>query len=177
MKRLTKLTVVLFVAVLTVAAYAGNCKTKCGAAGACPAGGKKSAEKADCNGCTKDKACGKCPTVEKSEEHAAITVEALDALLRSGSPVVVVDARSGKYDDGRRIPGAKSLTDTSSAEEVAKVVPAKDQLVVTYCASTECPASARLAKHLKALGYANVVELPTGIKGWTEAGKPVDQAK
>lgn len=145
-----------------------GCCGKCGGAGkeakACTAGEKK--------------CCGTCGG-KQAHSHAAatLTVDALSALLDSGSDVVVLDARSGKYDDGRRIPGAKSLTDKVSAREAKKVIGNKDQLVVTYCSNTKCPASAKLAARLHGLGYENVLELPVGIAGWTEAGKTVETVK
>ena len=113
----------------------------------------------------------------KTEEVGTLSVNALATLLKSGTEVVVFDARSAKYDDGRRIPGAKSLTDKASAQEVTNAIPKKDQLVVTYCANPQCPASDRLAKHLLSLGYSNILELPAGIEGWAAAGKPVEKAK
>jgi len=91
--------------------------------------------------------------------------------------MVIFDARSGKYDDGRRIPGAKSLSAESTAEEVAKLIPAKGALVVTYCTNTHCPASSMLAAHLRKLGYANVVEYPYGIEGWAAADMKVEMQK
>lgn len=109
----------------------------------------------------------------KAEKVGTLSVNALDALLKSGVEVAVFDARSAKYDDGRRIPGAKSLTDKANAQEVAHAIPKKGQLVVTYCANPQCPASDRLAKHLLSLGYTNILELPPGIQGWVAAGKPV----
>jgi len=108
---------------------------------------------------------------------ATINPAGLAALLKAGTAVVVLDARSGKYDDGRRVPGAKSLTDKATPEEAAKLIPAKDTLVVTYCANLKCPASSRLARHLHDLGYSNVVEMPEGIDGWTAEGRTVDTVK
>lgn len=75
------------------------------------------------------------------------------------------------------LPGAKSLTGTPSAEEAAKVIPAKDAPVVTYCGGIHCPLSGNLAKHLKTLGYTNVREYPEGFSGWKAAGKPVTALK
>jgi len=99
----------------------------------------------------------------------------LRVLLDAKLPVVVLDARSGKYDDGRRIPTAHSLHAGSAPEEVAKVVPEKNALIVTYCANVHCPASNNLAKRLEQLGYHNVIEMPQGIDGWVAAGYPVNQ--
>lgn len=112
----------------------------------------------------------------KEAAVATINPSGLAALLKARTPVVVLDARSGKYDDGRRVPGAKSLTDKATADDTAKLIPAKDSLVVTYCANPKCPASARLAKHLHSLGYTNVVEMPEGIEGWVAEGRTVETA-
>jgi len=104
-----------------------------------------------------------------------IGTDVLKALIESRIPMVVLDARTGKYDDGIRIKGAKALSPTAPVEEVLKVAPSRQMLVVTYCGSLKCPASAALAKHLHELGFKNVLEYPFGIKGWREAGLPVDE--
>jgi rhodanese-related sulfurtransferase len=116
---------------------------------------------------------------EHKEKHSAATLNtpALKTLMDSGMDMIILDARSGKFDDGMRIPGAKSLNAESSPEEIAKIVPDKDKLVVTYCANLQCPASDMLYKHLKSLGYSNVIEYPEGIQGWKEAGHQVKPAK
>ena len=113
--------------------------------------------------------------VEAKHETPTIGTEALEALLGSKVPVVVLDARTGKWDDGRRIPGAGNLHAGSSKEEIAEAIPSKDALVVTYCTNVKCQASPKLAKRLKSLGYSNVIEYPQGIDGWEAAGKTVNQ--
>jgi len=119
-------------------------------------------------------ACAAVDSAVKAKvEEATLTTGALAALIRARAEVVVLDARTGKYDDGRRIPGAKSLSSSATPEQASDVIPAKDSLVVTYCASTKCPASARLAARLRDLGYTNVVEYPDGIAGWSAAGEKV----
>jgi len=137
---------------------------------------------ANCGSCGKDevgKACGKkcgdCPPAVKAAA-AEIQTPALKALLASGVPVVVLDARTGKFDDGRRIPGAKQLSPEATAEQAASAIPAKGALVVTYCSGVKCPASEALAARLKALGYSNILEYREGIAGWVEAGNEVKKA-
>ena len=98
-------------------------------------------------------------------------------MLNAKTPLILLDARSGKFDDGTRIPSAKSLNSESKVLEILKMVPDKESLVVTYCSNLKCPASDKLAKHLKSLGYKNVVEYPEGIQGWKEAGNSVEKAK
>lgn len=131
-------------------------------------------------GCAMPKEAVKAEAPAQTAEvvHSLPTIEtrALATLIKSGVPLTVLDARSGKWDDGKRIAGGKSLNDESSAEEIARVLPDKKALVVTYCAGVTCPASGNLAKHLQKLGYENVLEYPEGIAGWLEAGYEVEQA-
>ena len=108
---------------------------------------------------------------------AAVNTAGLAALLRAKTPVVLLDARSGKWDDGKRIPGAKSVNAESTEAEVAAAAPDKNALVVTYCSNLKCPASNKLAEHLKAVGYTNVLEYHEGIGGWVEAGNAVEENK
>ena len=117
------------------------------------------------------------PPAAQAVKESTITSDALVALLASGAPVVLLDARAGKYDDGKRIPGAKSLNDASTPEQVAAVVKDKNALIVTYCAGIKCPASVHLAEHLRKLGYTNVREYREGIEGWLALGKAVEQGE
>ncbi len=87
---------------------------------------------------------------------------------------VILDARSGKWDTGERIPGAKSLNSASSAEEILKVLPDKNTKILTYCSNQKCPASKALAEKLLKMGYKNVSEYADGIQGWKEGGNRVD---
>jgi len=116
---------------------------------------------------------------EKSgkEESKAVNTDEFKALIDSGVPLIILDARSGKYDDGKRIPGSLSLNAESKSEEIAKILPNKEALVVTYCANLKCPASSALYNHLKSLGYSNLIEYPEGIQGWIEAGNPIKSVK
>lgn len=111
----------------------------------------------------------------KTDEHTINTTQ-LKEYVDSGK-AILLDARTGKYDDGYRIPGAKSLSSLSTAEDVAEILPDKDALVVTYCSNLQCPAGKRLADYLKKLGYTQVHEYPEGIAGWRAAGGNVDKAQ
>ncbi len=120
---------------------------------------------------------GEEPVLLATVQQATVETAALAVLVKSGVPLVLLDARTGKFDDGRRIPGAKQLSPKATAEDAAALIKAKDSLVVTYCANTKCPASGHLAERLKELGYTNVLEYPQGIEGWTKAGLSVEKAK
>ena len=113
----------------------------------------------------------------EAPDLALIDTAAIAILVRSDIPVVILDARSDEYDDGRRNPGASQLPVKSTASEVESVIGAKDTLVVTYCTNLHCPASMALYRHLKNLGYENVLDYPDGLAGWAAAGYEVEEAK
>ena len=110
-------------------------------------------------------------------DEVTISVPVLKRMLEADAVPVLLDARGGKYDDGRRIPGAKTMTPDTSKKKIAEMIPEKDTLVVVYCANPQCPASTQLASRLHKLGYKNILELPEGIDGWAEAGHEVEQVK
>ncbi len=111
---------------------------------------------------------------KKFKRGPYINIAVLENLIESNVPMVLLDARSGKWDDKSRIPGAQSLNDKSTKEEVEKTIKTKEALVVTYCANLKCPASNKLYIHLKKLGYKNVLEYPFGIQDWLESGNDIE---
>lgn len=80
--------------------------------------------------------------------------------------MVLLDARTAKWDDGRRIPGAQSLPADSSLELYESVVPEKNTYVVVYCGGAPCPAAKILIENMIACGYYNISEYEGGIKEW-----------
>lgn len=113
---------------------------------------------------------------EKGHENITfptVTGDELAKMLADKTPVIILDARSGKWDDGKRIPGAKQLTDKATPEEVGKLLPDKSAKIITYCSNVNCPASLRLAEYLKKLGYTNVVKYPGGLEDWLKSGREV----
>ncbi len=194
----------LFVTGIAINAFACDCGCKAPKAKppACPASNCTKSEAKSCpaSTCAKtaDKACttGDCarPAVKKACQTACkkaccavapaaghgydvIDTTGLKKLLSSDQKVTIVDARSGKWDDGRRIGNAQQLAANASADEIAKALPNKDAKIVAYCTSTKCPASATLAHKLVDLGYKNVVKYPAGVDGWQAAGNAVNNTK
>ena len=106
--------------------------------------------------------------------YGVVDTRGLQALVQAKVPLVLLDARSGKWDDGRRLPGAKALAPDATAEAAALLIPTKDTLVVVYCSNLKCPASAMLAGQLAGFGYTNLLKYPEGIDGWAAAGNPVE---
>jgi rhodanese-related sulfurtransferase len=101
----------------------------------------------------------------------------LKALMDAQIPMVIVDARGGKWDDGKRIPGAVSLPGGSTPEAIEKALPSKDALIVAYCANPKCRASKELGEKLVSMGYKRVLKDPEGIQGWIDAGYPVTEVQ
>ncbi len=137
-------------------------------------------ETAKCNLPGKEHGCSdkdKCDLYKKLKHGPYINTTVLENLLESNLPMVLLDARSGKWDDKTRIPGAQSLNDKSTKDEVEKMIKTKDTLVITYCANLKCLASKNLYIHLKKLGYKNVMEYPFGMECWLESGNDIEMAE
>ena len=185
--RLVVALAVLALALYAYAAYAGcggcggpapaagktlNARKSCGAdcAKACCA--KKGAAKKCGPGCTKA-----CCAAKKAATAptATLSTSTLKVLLDAKILVVLLDARAGgKWDDGRRLPGAKPLPPNATAQQAAAAIGSTDALVVTYCGGPKCPLSHRLFERLKGFGYKNLLEYPGGIAGWFG---PAEKAK
>lgn len=146
------------------------CDPKSGACSTCPSA-------AACASCEGGKITAAADEKAAPEELPLVNTQALKVMLSAKVPMVLLDARTGKFDDGKRLPGAKALAPDCKAEEAAKVIPAKDAFVVTYCANLHCPASHKLLDNLKKLGYTNVAKYPDGIEAWVKAGNEVVAAK
>ena len=116
---------------------------------------------------------GHCKCTATATPMAEINTSALKALIDSGVALTLVDARVGKYDDGRRIPKALNLGPEAKDSEIESALPSKDALIVSYCANLKCPASRLLAARLTALGYKRVLEYPQGIEDWVSEGNPI----
>jgi rhodanese-related sulfurtransferase len=110
-------------------------------------------------------------------DYQMIHAEGIKAWLDSGKAVVILDARTKPYDDGKRLPGAKFLPYDVSELEIRKAIPTTDTPVVVYCSNEHCPASKFLADRLIDMGYHNVYKYPEGIADWVDHHYPVDQAK
>lgn len=116
---------------------------------------------------------------EGEHEHAEHTgyteihAEALKAWYDEGHEMIVLDARSEPYYDGTLLPNAIWLPYDASDKDLQAAAPEKTSLIVVYCSSIECPASAFLVKRLVAEGYTNLYKYPEGLEDWIQKGYPV----
>lgn len=103
-------------------------------------------------------------------------------------PMLVLDTMP--YEDSYKkehVPGAKQIEfpipelttlDEAKKAELEKLLgPDKSALVVFYCGFPKCTRSHNGAMWAVKLGYTNIYRYPGGIKGWDEAGFPVDKVK
>jgi rhodanese-related sulfurtransferase len=109
------------------------------------------------------------PTIQHAD-YGHVDTKGLAMMISSGIPLVILDARSGKWDDGKRIGPAKALSYEATAEQAASVIPTKQSLIVVYCSNLQCPASGYLAKRLSELGYTNIMKYNEGIQEWINSG-------
>jgi len=104
----------------------------------------------------------------KMTDYGHIDGKTLKNLIESKTPMVLLDARTQKWDDGRRIPGGKSLPADSDPALFTETAPNKDALVVIYCGGVQCPAGKALAEKMLSEGYTHVLEYAGGIKEWAD---------
>jgi rhodanese-related sulfurtransferase len=94
--------------------------------------------------------------------------------IQAGSSFKLVEALPVKYYQEAHLPNAFNLPLDQIDERAANLLPNKEELIVTYCASEACENSATAAAHLRKLGYSNVREYHEGKAGWIAAGLPVE---
>jgi len=127
---------------------------------------------------TTDKVATTTPIAATSAAEAAgfktVSTTELNAWLTE-KKVTVIDANGTETRMGTGyIPGAVLLT--SSDAFAATELPAdKAAPLAFYCGSPMCSAAPTAAKKAVELGYTNVVVYAGGIKGWVEAGMPVEK--
>lgn len=120
--------------------------------------------------------------------YGLVSTQELKGWIDAGKNILVVDTMP--YKDSYRknhIPGAvqfefpiPEVADLPPAQRAAyeKLLgPDKNRPVVVYCGFTKCTRSHNGALWARKLGYTNVYRHPGGIKGWMEAGYPVEKGK
>ena len=93
----------------------------------------------------------------------------------SEKKVTVVDANGTETRTSTGyIPGAVLLSN-SEGFDAAELPADKNATLAFYCGSPMCTAAPVAAKKAVELGYTNVVVYAGGIKGWVDAGMPVEK--
>lgn len=106
-----------------------------------------------------------------------VKTEELSGWLKKGEKVWVLDTRSARFDDMKRLPGAMSLPYNTPEGGIREKIPDFESKVVVYCGHEKCPASQYMAERLVRLGYQKVYRYGGGVKAWSKEGKPIELAK
>ncbi|MBP6951264.1 MAG: rhodanese-like domain-containing protein [Alphaproteobacteria bacterium] len=114
----------------------------------------------------------------QASDHGLIDAKALKNLIDTKTNMVILDARNKQWDDGRRVPGGKSVPFDSSPEIVLQVAPHKDSLIIVYCGAYQCPQGRTLVERMiNEEGYTHILEYAGGIREWAdEMDYPVERS-
>jgi rhodanese-related sulfurtransferase len=99
------------------------------------------------------------------------TIDEFRARLERGESHVLVDTREDHEWARGHLPGAIHLSKGVIERDIETRVPDKSATVVLYCGGGF--RSALVADNLQKMGYANVVSMDGGWRGWLERGLPV----
>jgi rhodanese-related sulfurtransferase len=95
-------------------------------------------------------------------------------LIQSHS-AIAIDVNPRRSWVSTRVPGALNLDPVSYGE---KDLPAdKNAVVVFYCSNFMCRKAPNAARRAEHMGFANVHVMSAGIKGWLDAGLPVESGE
>lgn len=86
--------------------------------------------------------------------------------------VTVIDVNSPQRWQAGHVPGARNLDPHTYAS--GDLPPDQDEQLVFYCSNPMCRKAPQAARRAKTMGYKNVRVMAAGIKGWVDAGLPVD---
>lgn len=102
-----------------------------------------------------------------------VSRDELRALLDAGG-VTLIEALPEPHYAAEHLPGAVNLPGELTADLVARLVPDRDAVVVTYCSGPACGRSTVAAAAFDRLGYSNVRVYRGGKSDWAGAGLPFD---
>jgi cytochrome c oxidase cbb3-type subunit 3/ubiquinol-cytochrome c reductase cytochrome c subunit len=105
-------------------------------------------------------------------EGRYVPAEQLDAAMRGGARLIILDARPTSDWHIAHIPGAISAP-AYDPDSIIMHLPEDDTWIVSYCA---CPHkySDQLTDALRSAGYANTAVLDEGVSWWQREGYPVE---
>ena len=99
-----------------------------------------------------------------------VPLEALHARLLRGEDLTLLDVREGEEFRAGHIPGAVHLPRAHLERDIEAVAPARDRVVVLYCAAGTRAALA--ASTLLDMGYTRVERMNPGFERWRALGLP-----
>jgi rhodanese-related sulfurtransferase len=89
-----------------------------------------------------------------------------------GDRLLLVDVREESEWNRGRIPGAVHLGKGIIERDIERAIPDLDQEIILYCGGGF--RSALVADNLAKMGYTKAISMDGGIRGWMEAGLPLE---
>ena len=119
--------------------------------------------------------------------YKVVTTQELKGWLDQKKDMLIVDTLPADNFRKQHIPGAVNveiqrpeltqMSDKMRADFEKLLGPNKDRTIVFYCGFTDCERSHNGAMWATKFGYKNAYRQPGGIKGWLEAGYPVEKSQ
>ncbi len=100
-------------------------------------------------------------------------VPAVKAMLDTDRRFYLVDVREDNEWNAGHLPRAIHLGKGIIERDIETAIPDLNAEIVLYCGGGY--RSALAADHLQQMGYTNVWSMDGGVRGWREAGYPMDQ--
>lgn len=100
-----------------------------------------------------------------------LTVDDVKAKLDRGEKFLLVDVREESEFAKDHLPGAVHLGKGIIERDIEERVPDTSAPLILYCGGGY--RSALAADNLQKMGYANVISMDGGIRGWREKGFPL----
>jgi len=98
------------------------------------------------------------------------SIEEFIERLQRGERFVLLDNREDLEWQRGHLPGAHHMGKGVIEREIEAAIPDKDTPIVCYCGGGY--RSVLVCDSLRRMGYANVVSLDGGLRGWTARGMP-----
>ena len=98
------------------------------------------------------------------------TLDEFVSRLQAGERYILLDVREDAEWVNGHIPSAHHISRGVLEREIERAIPEKNAPIVLYC--DDDFRSALVADNLQKMGYANVVSLDGGLRGWTAKGLP-----
>ncbi len=100
-------------------------------------------------------------------------VQAVKAMLDTERRFYLVDVREDNEWNAGHLPRAIHLGKGIIERDIETAIPDLNAEIVLYCGGGY--RSALAADHLQQMGYSNIWSMDGGVRGWREAGFPMDQ--
>ncbi|HIM55757.1 MAG TPA: sulfurtransferase [Candidatus Latescibacteria bacterium] len=101
------------------------------------------------------------------------TIDEIKERIASGEELHLVDVREESEWEEGHLPGAVHLSKGIIERDIEEHFPDYSTEIVLYCGGGY--RSALATDNVQKMGYANVISMDGGYRGWTDAGYPVDE--